>query len=287
MADFDNSALNAVIRELWDEKIEEARYAKAVIVNRVTNKSDIAKKKGDIIHVTIDQKYTTTAVSASGVFVPINYTPSTVDITLNQWEAIPIQILDRAEAQAFWTPDSVFPDRAGQAFGERYDAQLATLHSSVAAGNVVGDPANPAKFDKTIAQEAMLVLANLNVPLDDLSWVIAPRSYYKGLTDEEQLTSASKSGFDKNVLTTGYVFPLFDVPVFISTNIVKVAGPPAVNKNLLLHKSAFAIAWQKNTDIERVRSTANLTLADLIVAQSLYGFQAIRTDHYVVANTEA
>lgn len=284
--DFDNTALNSVVKELWDEKIEDARYAEGVLMNRVSNKSGTAKKKGDVIHVTIDQKYTVSAVAADGSFTPQNYTPTTSDVSLNQWEVIPIRILDKAQAQAFWTPESTFPTQAGKAFANRYDAQIAALHSSVAAGNTVGSAASPANFDKTLAQEAMLRLVNQNIPLEDLSWCLHPTAYWNGLLNEVQLTSASDSGQPKNVLTTAYKFQLLGAPTYFSTNIVQT-GSPAVFKNLLLHKSAIAIAWQKNTEIERTRTTANLVLADLLVAQSLYGQNVIRSDHFVVVNSAA
>lgn len=284
--DFDNTALNATVRELWDEKIEDARYAKGVILNRVANKSGVAQKKGDVIHVTIDQKYTVGTVATDGSFAPQNYTPGTSDVTLNQWEQISIRVLDRAQAQSFWTPDSKFPSAAGAAFAARYDAQIAALHSGVAVTNVAGSTSTPSAFDKTLAQEAMVRLANQNIPLEELSWVLHPVAYYSGLLNEAQLTQADASGQSKNVITTGYVFPLLGSPVYLSTNIVET-GTPAVKKNLLLHKSAIAIAWQKNTDIEHVRTTANLVLADLFVAQSLYGQSVIRSDHFVVVNSAA
>lgn len=284
--DFDNTALNATVRELWDEKIEDARYAKGVLINRVANKSGIANKKGDVIHVTIDQKYTVGTVGSDGSFTPQNYTPTTSDVTLNVWEQISIRILDRAEAQSFWTPDSKFPSAAGAAFAARYDAQIAALHTSVASGNSVGSVSSPTPFDKTLAQEAMLRLASTNIPLEELSWVIHPTAYFNGLMNEAQLTSAADAGVSKNVLTTGYVFPLFGSPVYQCTNIAET-GSPAVKKNLLIHKSAIAIAWQKNVQIERVRATANLVLADLVVAQSLYGQSVIRSDHFVVINSAA
>lgn len=284
--DFDNTALNATVKELWDEKIEDARYAKGVIMNRVANKSGIATKKGDIIHVTVNQRYTVGTVGTDGSFSPQNYTPTTSDVTLNQWEQIAIRVLDRAQAQSFWTPDSKFPSDTGAAFAARYDAQIAALHTSVAAGNSAGSTTSPAAFDKTLAQEAMLRLANQNIPLEELSWVLHPVAYYNGLMNEAQLTSAADMGVAKNVLTTGYVFPLFGSPVYLSTNIVET-GVPAVKKNLLVHKSAIAIAWQKNVDIEHVRTTSAGVLADLFVAQSLYGQNVIRSDHFVVVNSAA
>lgn len=284
--DFDNTALNSVVKELWDEKIEDARYAKGVIMNRVANKSGIANKKGDVIHVTINQRYTVGTVAADGSFSPQNYTPTTSDVSLNQHEQIAIRVLDRAQAQAFWTPDSKFPSDSGSAFANSYDSKLAALHSSVAAGNTVGSTSSPAAFDKTLAQEAMLRLAATNIPLEELSWVLHPAAYYSGLLNEVQLTAADQAGVSKNVLTTGFVFNLLGSPVYLSTNIVET-GTPAVKKNLLLNKSAIAIAWQKNCDIERTRTTSAGILADLFVCQSLYGLNVIRSDHFVVINSAA
>lgn len=286
MADFDNTALNFVIPETWQEKIEDARYASAVIMNRVSNKSQEVAKFGDIIHVPIEQAFSVGTVSAAGAFTPQNYTVGGADVTIDQWEQIAVQILDRAKSQAFWTPGSNFPSSAGKAFASRYDAQLASLHSSVASANQLGNLENPAEFDDAAARESVLRLAATNIPLEDLSFILHPAAYYKGLAASAQLTAANTSGQSKNVLTTGYQFPLLGVPVYYSTNIVRT-GTPAVYKNLLVHRSSMAIAWQRKSEIERTRATANLVLADLIVMQALYGFAIIRTDHAVVWNSKA
>src|SRR3990167_2459226 len=182
MADFDNTALNATVRELWDEKIEDARYATGVLFKRVMNKSEVCKYN-DILHVTLDNAYTVGTVAATGVFVPQNYTPTTVDITINQWEQVAIQILDRAKAQSFWTPASEFPSNVGKAFASRYDAQLAGEHANVGAGNSLGG-GSPAPFGRDLAQEGILRLAATNIPLDELSWVLHPSAYYNGLCNE-------------------------------------------------------------------------------------------------------
>lgn len=284
--DFDNTALNGVVREAWDTKVEDARYADGVIWKRVSNKSGIAKQKNDIIHVSINQKLNVVNVGADGSFSVFNYAVTTVDVTLDQWKAVPIRILDRAQSQAFWTPESDFPTQAGKAFANTYDASLAALHGSVASGNTVGSTSTPANFDKTLAQEAMLRLANQNVPLEELSWILDPIAFYNGLMNEVQLTQADAAGIGKSGLITGAVQNLMGAPVFLSTNIVRT-GSPLVSKNLLLHKSAIAIAWQRNNEYENVRTTATGVLANLLVTQSLYGLNTIRSDHYVCINSAA
>ena len=138
MADFSLTQLNSSIKELWDTKVEEARYAEGVIMNRVANKSETARQKGDRIHVTIDQKYSAGNVGSDGTFAAQNYNLATSTILLDQWKQIAVQILDQAAAQSFWTPDSSFPTNAGKAFANQYDSDLAGEHSNVAAANVVG-----------------------------------------------------------------------------------------------------------------------------------------------------
>jgi hypothetical protein len=284
MADFGPTQLNYTTQELWDQKVEEARYANAVIVNAVSNKSEIAKKKGDIIHVPIDQKLSVVTVGSDGTFTPQNYTISGSDITLNQWKAVPVQILDQAASQSFWTPASSFPTNAGKALAVQYDTDLAGLYTGVAAANVVGNPASPAAFGRSHGQEALFKLADSNVPLTDLTFILHPVSWMGGLLNETQLTDANTSGNDKSALISGNMFSLLGVPVKLSTCIAEVAG---VKKNLLLHKSALAIAWSKSNTFEKVRSTANLTLADLLVMQSVYGYATIRSDHFAVINSSA
>jgi len=282
--EFDNTALNSTVRELWDERLEDARYAEMVIGSRVANKSEIAKKKGDIIHVTIDQAYTVGTVSAAGVVAAQNYTLSTVDITLQNWEQITIVELDRAKAQSFWLPDSVFPKNVGKAFGARYDSVLAGQHASITSS--VGSTTSPADLDKTLVQEAMLTLANSNVPLEDLNLFVHPTAYWQGLFNEVQLQDANKTGSEKSALITGKVNMIAGVPIYQSTNIAST-GSPAVRKNLLLHKSCMAIAWQKDAEIKSADGLAGLVLGTIFNAQSLYGYNVIRADHGVVINSKA
>lgn len=287
MADFGPTQLNAVTAELWDEKVEVARYANGVILNAVSNKSEIAKQKGDKINVSIDKKLQVVTVGSDGTFTPQNYILDSVQINLDQWESIPISILDQSAAQAFWTPASTYPTMAGKAWADRFDSQLASEHSNLTQ-NIVGVPASPDPANSGQAREALFKLADRNVPTDDGSctFIFHPVSYWGGIMTEAQLTSANQGGSEKNLLKKQEVIPLLGISVKLSTNIKEV-GSPAVKKNLLLHKSALAIAWSKTNSYEKVRQTANLVLADLLVTQNVYGWKTVRADHGVVINSSA
>lgn len=285
MASFSNTELNASIDEKWDMDIEDARYANAVIMNRVNNKSAIVQKSGDIIHISIKQKYSVGNVGANGAFVPQVWTLGSTPITVDQHKQVAIEIEEKAAAQSFWEPDSDFPKDAGKALAVQYDVDLANQYTNIAT-NIIGDPANPAQFDSSMARTAMLKLADTNIPTDDLSFIVPPIAYFKGLMAEMQLTAANYMGVSKNVLTTGYKFDLFGVPVFYSTALAKTNGGTTW-RALLLHKQALAIAMQKNNEIRRAERTAGLVFSYVVAIYSLYGLATIREDHSVLMNIAA
>lgn len=280
MASFSTTELNATIDEQWAMELEEARYAAAVIVPRIMNKSAEVRKSGDRVHVTVKDTYSTGDVGANGAFTPATITPSTSTIIINQHKYVSIETEDRAVANSFWDPVSDFPSDAGKTMGETVDGAIAGLHTDLTT-NVVGDPADPTAFDTTMMRAAMLKLADLNVPRNELSFILPPIAFYNGVFTETQLTGADTGGFPKNILTTNFRFPLLGVPAFESTLLKTVA---TAIKGFLVHRSCLGIAMQKNSEFKRAERTSALVLSFVVVAQSLYGVKTIREDHGVVLN---
>lgn len=280
MASFSNTELNATIDEKWDMEIEEARYANAVIMPRIANKSGVVKKSGDRINVTVKPKYTVGDVGSNGAFVPQTITPTSVAVVVDQHKQVAIETEDKAEAQSFWDPESDFPKDAGAAMAVKYDTDIAALHGDFTS-NVVGEEGTPEIFGTSKVRAALLKLADRNVPLRELSFLLPPIAFYSGVFTEAQLTAADAAGLPKNVLTTNYRFPLLGVPAYETTCLTTVG---TAIKGLLLHKSAMAIAMQKNNEIKRAERTSALVLSYVVVIQSLYGIKTIREDHGVVIN---
>jgi hypothetical protein len=282
MASFSNTELNASVRELWDEEIEEARYASASLMPRISNKSGTAKKKGDIINVTVDQKWTVGDVGSNGAFVPQTYTSTAVAITVNQHKQVAVEVEDRTEAQSFWSPISTFRTTAGKAFAASYDSAIGALHGDLTL-SAVGTGADPVAMGKAQAQLALLRAADANLPETDLSFFLPPIAFYNGLLNEVQLTDASATGMAKSPLITGEKFPILGVRAFMSTNLTTSGS---AIKGMLVHKSAFAIAFQKNNEYKSAERTASLVLSEVAVITSLYGVRTIRGDHGVVINIQ-
>lgn len=280
MASFSTTEANATIDEKWDRDIEEARYANGVFLNRIANKSALVRESGDTIHVTVDQTWTVGDIGANGAFTPQVYTPDTVAITINQNKQVAVEVEDIVKAQSFWDPNSTVPTTAGKAYAAHYDTVIAGQHASF-SGAPVGSLENPTAFGKTAFATSMLRLADLNVPKKDLSFFLPPIAFFGGLINEMQLTDADKSGEQKNVLTTGFRMSLLGVPFYESTTIATAGSTSQTRVGLLLHKSAMAIAFQRNNTIRRADRTAGLVDSYVTLIKSLYGLNVIRANHGV------
>ena len=279
---YDNTALNSTIDEKWDMDLEEARYANAVIMPRITNRSSIVKKSGDTINVTVKGKYAANDVGSGGSLTTQTISLTSVPILIDKHKEVTAETEDKAMAQSFWNPESDFPVDAGKAMAEQVDTDIANLYSDLTT-NVIGSEASPVEFDDVPLRAAMLKLADLNIPLTELSWLLPPVAFYKGLFTQDRFTDADRAGLPKNVLTTNFRFPLLGVPAFESTLLATVGES---RKAMLLHKSAMAIAMQLNNTFKRADRTASLVLSSVVSVNSLYGVKTIREDHGVLVNVK-
>lgn len=275
MAAFSSTELDATIQEVWDQDVEEARYESGVVLNRVANKSAKAKYN-DILRITYKAKYTTSAVTvATGAFTTQTITPTGTTVTLNQWKTVPIEVPYIMQDQSFWNPESDFPKDAGAAMGEDNDNYLLDLDSNFTS-NDVNSAAAPTAFDDVAMLAAVLKLRDRAIPLNDLSFILPPIAFYKGIFTKPEFRDADKTGLPKSVLSTGYRMKFLEIPSY-ETTLVNTDNLARVG--LLIHKTAMAIAFQRNNEIKRAEGIAAGKLSSIAVLHSLYGASAWRTDH--------
>ena len=283
MAVFDNTTNAATINEVWDRAVEQFRYAKGVFLNRINNKSSLVKESGDIINFSIKKEYTVGTIPSGGAITPQSWTMTTVALTVDKNQEITVETEDKTKAQSFWDANSDLPKDAGAAFAAEYDRLIAAQH-----GDFTLTPVNAADttsaFGKNSFTTAMLRMDDNNVPQEDRSFFLSPNAYWAGLMNEMQLTAANEAGLPKNVLTTGFRFSLGGVPFYTST---KIATVGTVRKGILLHKSALAIAFQRNCEIRRADRLAGLVDSYVAMVKSLYGIKMVRADYGVVINYAA
>lgn len=276
------------IDRVWDNKLLMARYAKSGIMPKVLNKSDKVKKSGEIISIQIKPKLTVGTVGAGGTFATQKPVPTQINILVNTWVQIAVDIDDQAKAQSFWDPTNEFATDAGAALAVKYDTDLAALYSSLTGLPAVGDANAPEAFDHQAARTAMLYLADSNVPLEDLNFFLPPVGWYGGVLAQAQLTDAMMTGGDKSRLLTNAMTNILGVPLTLSTVLATVSGTGgAVRKGLLLHKEAFGIGMQLEHEYNLVDLKPAKTFAKMACTESLYGLQVVRSDHGVVLNIKA
>ena len=275
MAAFTSTELTATIQDLWDHVVEEARYANGVVLNRVANKS-AQVKMGDSVRVTYGARYTTAGVTvATGAFSTQTVTPTGTTVTVDQWKAVPIEVPYIMKDQSFWNPEDTFARDAGAAMAEDNDNYLLDLDSNFTS-NDVNAAATPTTFDDIAMLAAVLKLRDRNIPLNELSFILPPIAYYKGIFTKPEFRDADKTGLPKSVLTTGYREKFLGVPAY-ETTLVNTDGISRVG--LLIHKTAMAIAFQRNAEIKQAEGIAAGKLSTIRVLHSLYGASAWRTDH--------
>lgn len=278
-----NTELAATIDEKWRMDILEALYAASTVVPRVLNASGDVKQSGDIINVTVDVALTVQTVGTDGTFNLTAITPTSVALAVDQWKLVQLGTTNRSEWQSFWDIKSSFPKSAGKALAAVQDASLLALYTGLTGLAQVGSEGNPVTFGKVTATSALLRLAQANIPMNDLTFVVPPDAIFAGILQETDFTDASMTGAGQSALVDGkWKMNIVGVPIAMTTQASVVGG--AVIKAALIHKNAWAIAIQKNQEIERFSMAAGGFSGRAVKMETLYGTKTIRSDHGCVIN---
>lgn len=269
--------------QVWDPQVLQARYAKAVIMPHVLNKSQLVSDQGQLVRIPIKPKFTGGTVSSTGDFTPETVTLTDIQVNVNTWKQVSVEITDKASKQAVQTLETEMPSQFGERLAVFYDTDLANLYGAL-TGTAVGSKNTPVQFIEDAALNAVLGLRRNDIPLEDMSWILPPEAFYLGWLTKERLTNAMTTGFSKSVLQTNFRQPILNIPAFESTLLAGSTNNADATINngiggMLIHEQSMAIAMQINNKYERVRGTPAGKLTTIIVAQNLYGTVIGRTDH--------
>lgn len=272
--------------QVWDPQVLQARYSKATIMPNVLNKSQLISDAGQLVRIPIKPRFVGGNVGSDGTFTPEQVILTDIQVNVNTWKQVSIEITDKAAKQAVQTLTTEMPSQFGERLAEFYDTDLANLYGSL-TGTAVGSKGTPVSFDEPAALTAVLNLRRNNIPIEDLTWILPPEAWYLGWLTKERMTNANTTGFPKSVLQTNYRQPILSIPGYESNLLAgSVNNADATINNgiasLLLHKESMAIAMQTNNKYEQARGVAAGRLTTIIVAQNLYGTVIGRTDHGLV-----
>lgn len=259
----------AVIPEVWRKIVLDAREARQVVLPRILNVSAEVKGKGDTVHIPVfPQTLSVNTVGSGGSLTNQAITHEDVELDVDQWKELTVEITDRAQTQSLIDLFANFAKEFGKKLASHLDNVILALYSGVTTNSVGGTSA----LDDDDITEAVRLLDDANVPEDDRTWAFAPIAR-RGLLRLDKFVLANKTGMAVGAQINGLMGDIYGAPAVVSSN---VATASSQRKNLYFHKEAFAIAVQRNVRIQRLAKTQ---LSTPLVGDVLYGVKTVREGH--------
>ena len=280
------------IPELWSDEVIAAYKANLVLAGLVTMFNHQGKK-GDTLHLPTPARGSATAKSANTQVDPIQSTETELTISIDKHYEYSRLIEDIVSVQALDSLRQFYTDDAGYALADQVDDDLHTLTRNFQDGGagdatiayeyaVIGSDGktaytgtNEAAITDAGIREVIQTLDDSNIPQRDRVLVIPPvsKNTLLGLARFTEQAFVGEVGM-ANSIRNGRLGNIYGVEVFVSTNCPTATGDARIGA--LFHKSALALVMQ--VDI-RVQTDYQLDyLADLMVADTLYGVGNLRND---------
>ena len=271
------------IPEIWSDEIL-AEYEKSLVMKPLVKSIRMSGKKGDTIHVPMPSRSEANAkVAETQVTLVANTEKDKVIVVDQHWEYSKL-IEDIVEKQALSSLRRFYTQDAGYALATRVDTDLisAALDGWTSKGHMTDTglvvPAvegSAGDFSDQAFRDGIQILDDNNVPMDNRKLVIPPaaRNHIMGI--DRYVSSDFVNG---RGVVNGKIGELYGVDVYVSTNL------PANSSNekpcLLFHTDALVIAEQMG--IRTQTQYKQEYLADLMTADTLYGFDDYRPESGVV-----
>ncbi len=263
------------VPEVWNKDAQMFREARLVLANLVERYDDRVKGEGDIIHIPIISELAVQQYTPGNDVTPAAPTENEVTITVDQFYTSMFEIDRTLGTQSKYDLAAAYKKSAGYAIAKKIDSTIAALYAGLS--NQLGTTTG---MTDALIVGGLEVLDTNDVPDEDRVLVIHPAAKADILLLDKFSLYINRG---KDVVGTGKFGDLYGVPVYVSTNIVKVAGTPPVYKNLLFHKSAFGLAMQKEITWSVVESTYKF--ADVYKPLAMWGVAELRDNHAVCLTT--
>jgi hypothetical protein len=281
MAQITNTEADAAIVEKWRLIALKALFAKMVSKNRILSVTEDISEMGDVVHIKINPKPTVGDITpTTGAFTAEAVTIANADISINKWKYVAHDVVDKADIQSDLDLVQNFSQAFVPALGEQIESDILALQSSATTNAAIGDPTG-SPFGDDLIIPAGLVLDDLDISLEERSWMLAPVCVAQ-LLKNDKWVDADKTGLPKTVRSTGFLnLDLYGVPAYRST---KVATSGAIRKAMLFHREGLGVGIQKNIKMEKFARTQFSTP---FAASVLYGVGVIRNNHVQVVNAKS
>ena len=269
------------IPAIWSDEIIAA-YEKSIVMKPLVKSIKMAGKKGDTIHIPMPTRSEANVKAAEKQVTLIANTEGEKVITIDQhWEFSKL-IEDIVEKQALSSLRSFYTSDAGYALARKVDSDLISASSKWdnAIDSLGGNPGSSAdphvegnakEFCDQAFRDAIQLLDDADVPMDNRKLVICPSARNQIMGIDRYVSSDFVNG---RGVVNGKIGELYGVDIYTSTNLP--ANAAGEKPCLLFHTDALVLAEQMSIRTQTQYKAEYL--ADLMVADMLYGFDAYRPE---------
>lgn len=273
---------HAVYRpNVWAKELLRARESRLVLVPLIKHYDRDIQSFGQTVEIPNLSNLTANAKSANTQVTLQAPTETKLTLTIDQHYESSFLVEDFADIQSMYDMAAEYTEKAGYAIAEKMDKTVATTMTSNFSQTVgaFGTPLSDANI-----LIAIQYLDDAKAPTEGRNFVVTPQGKRELLSIDKYIRyDAVGVGGSSNSIMTGQIGEIYGIKVFMSQNLVFVAGSPNQNNHLLFHSEAAAIAVQKNVSTEHQRKTEYL--GDLYVASALWGVRVLRADHGVLVKS--
>lgn len=278
MASFTAAAQgNAVFSPaLWSKELIIQRESMLQMANNVLRLDADVSKDGYIVNLPSISNLTASLIGADGSLADQAPTETVVQITLNRWMGISINIPDILAVQSRYELLKYYAEKMGYGLGLIVEQDL--LGDYTSASTTVGSTS--ADISDATVRSGVNNLDNARAPFSDRHLIVHPneRNAILGI-DKFVRYDAVSYPHGSSPIVKGDIGELYGVQFHVSPEVLFVSS---AHKNLMWHKEGFALAMQKDIKVEKFART---NFSDRMGASELYGHGVIRTDHVVLVNS--
>lgn len=266
------TTVDKFIPELWAKEIVSALNGRLVAANIFKNYP--VTGSGDTVH------FPKLANLAAEAFTPgtalegkVN-TEASVDVSINQFYAVPLSIDDIAKVQSDVNLMQAYTGKAGEAMAVKIDSSILALYSGFTYDINATSDITDANLRKAIEY-----LDIANAPEEDRYLIIYP-TQKNALLALDKFTLAANYGSVAPV-QRGLFGSIYGLNVVVTTQVPYSSK----RKNIVAHKDAIVYCSQQ--DVRFKVSERALALCTDVVAYSVWGVQNMRADFGVTISTDS
>lgn len=267
------------IPEVWAKDIQEARRNALIALPLVDHQYEsVVLNQGDTVHISSVAALTAAAITPGSPIVPTANTEVEQTLVIDQYYGVGVEIQDMLKKQSAYDLRSRYTQEISYALAKAIDSSILGKWNDAVSGN---KPTAIAALTFGSIVDAHTLLDKANVPQDGRALIVDAIGL-GDLRKVAEFTIWDRTGIsglvknDANSPNPGLVGTIYGAPVYMTNQVVVSTN----TKNLLIHKSAIAVAVQLKPDVEYFRDIYKKM--DVITGSTLWGVKTVRPDHMVV-----